>query len=130
MSVGLWDPDSDKQSRMIVEVGVIDSFLRLSSNRSLTLEDLEKAGVASQQMVMKIGAEAWQVAELRSVADLDHLIRVFTLIEALPGWDAGSKSPVIPLVKILKARDQFDPELRKWIKSNTDNRYLPYGSAL
>ena len=130
MSVGLWDPDGDKQSEMAFEAGVIDSFLTLSSNESLTLEDLEKAGVASRQTVMKLGADAWQVAEDRSVADLNNLIRVFTLIEALPGWDAGSKSPVIALVKILKTRGQFDPELRKWIKSNTDNRYLPYGSAL
>ena len=48
----------------------------------------------------------------------------------LPGWEAGKKNPVIYLVRILKDRDGFDPELRKWIKTNTDNRYLPYGSAL
>jgi hypothetical protein len=37
---------------------------------------------------------------------------------------------VIPLVKMLKERGDFDADLRKWIKSNTKNRYLPYGSAI
>ena len=45
-------------------------------------------------------------------------------------WEAGNKSPVIPLVKILKERGDFEADLRKWIKSNTKNRYLPNGSAL
>jgi len=130
MSVGLWDPDEGKQSAQKLEEGELDSFLTLSLNGSLTVEDLKDAGVATRQSIMKLDPEAWEVAAGRSYADLDHLIRVFTLIEKLPGWDAGSKSPVIGLVKILKARGQFEPELRKWIKSNTDNRYLPYGSAL
>ena len=130
MSVELWDPDGDKHSGTAVDAEMIDSFLVLSSTGSFSPEDLEKAGVATQQAVMKLGVDAWQVAEDCSVADLNHLIRVFTLIEVLPGWDAGAKSPVIALVKILKARGKFDPDLRKWIKSNTDNRYLPYGSAL
>ena len=63
--------------------------------------------------------------------DLISLVRLFTLLERdLSGWDAGSKSPVIPLVKLLKARGSFDPALRKWIKANTSNRYLPHGSAI
>ena len=64
------------------------------------------------------------------VEDILVLIKLFTLIEVLPGWDAGSKSPVIALSKLLKRRNAFTPDIRKWIKSNTDNRYLPYGSAL
>ena len=48
----------------------------------------------------------------------------------LPGWDGGVRSPVIYLVKLMKERGLFTPELRKWIKKNTDNRYLPNGSVL
>ena len=80
---------------------------------------------------MSLGSKAWQLATNLSSADIEPLIRLFTLLERqVPGWDAGNKSPVIPLVKLLKARDDFSPELRKWIKANTENRYLPYGSAL
>ena len=130
MSVGLWDPDSDKQSGIVVEAEVIDSFLALPKNEYISLLDLEKAGLGSQRAVMRLDVEAWQLAEERSVNELDHLIRVFTLIESLPGWGAGAKSPVIAFVKILKSKGQFGTDLRKWIKSNTDNRYLPHGSAL
>jgi len=130
MSVGLWDPGSEKKSETKVEKEVIDSFLTLSTKENISLQDLEKVGLNSQQAVMRLGHQAWQLAEDRSVAELDHLIRIFTLIEAIPGWDAGAKSPVIAFVKILKSKGQFKPDLRKWIKSNTDNRYLPYGSAL
>jgi hypothetical protein len=58
MSVGLWDPDGDKHSGTTVEDEVIDSFLALSSTGSFSTEDLEKAGVASQQAVMKLGVDA------------------------------------------------------------------------
>ena len=130
MSVGLWEPNSDKRSGVVVGEEVIDSFLALPKNQYISLQDLEKLGLDSRQSVMRLGVEAWQLAEDRSVDELNQLIRVFTLIEALPGWEAGAKSPVIAFVKILKAKGQFGPDLRKWIKSNTDNRYLPYGSAL
>lgn len=130
MSIGLWDPDNDKKSRTAVEAELIDSFLMLPIEESISPRDLEKVGLDAHQAVMRLGVEAWQLAESRSVTELDHLIRVFTLIESLPGWDAGAKSPVIAFVKILKSNGQFGPDLRKWIKSNTDNRYLPYGSAL
>ena len=130
MSVGLWDPDSDKQSGIVVEEEVIDSFLALPKNQYISLQDLERLGLDSERGVMRLGVDAWQLAKDRSVNELDHLIRVFTLVEALPGWAAGAKSPVIAFVKILKSKGQFGPNLRKWIKSNTDNRYLPYGSAL
>ena len=80
---------------------------------------------------MNQDASAWQSAEDLSADDLVSLVRFFTLVEAgVSGWEAGRKSPVIPLVRFLKARDAFTPELRRWVKSNTDNRYLPYGSAL
>ena len=130
MSVGVWDPGGDRSPGPAIDPVLLDAFLRLSAAGPLMPEDLEEAGVALQQGVMTLGVDAWHVAENRTTADIRHLAQVFTLIEALPGWDAGAKSPVIGLVKILKTRGEFDVELRKWIKANSDNRYLPYGSAL
>ncbi len=81
--------------------------------------------------LMKLQASDWQVAEKPNDEQLETLIRFFTLAEAqLVGWDAGQTSPVIFLVKILKQRGAFDPELKRWIKSNTDNRYLPNGAVV
>jgi hypothetical protein len=80
---------------------------------------------------MKQQAEYWLVAETLGDEDLQRMITFFTLAEKqLPGWDAGKQSPVIYLVRILKLRGTFTPELRRWIKANTDNRYLPNGALV
>jgi hypothetical protein len=80
---------------------------------------------------MKQAAAYWQAADVLGDEDLQRMIRFFTLAEMqLPGWDAGKLSPVIYLVRMLKQRDTFAPELRQWIKANTDNRYLPNGALV
>ena len=58
------------------------------------------------------------------------LIRFYTLAESLPGWEAGARSPVIPMVAELKKRGEYPADLGVWIKERTDNRFLPYGSLL
>ena len=132
MSVGVWDPSKGAESKS-VDAATLERFTALANEISdaTGVGDLEEAGVASDSWVMSLDSKAWQLATNLSSADIEQLIRLFTLLERqVPGWDAGNKSPVIPLVKLLKARNCFSPELRKWIKANTDNRYLPYGSAL
>jgi hypothetical protein len=58
-------------------------------------------------------------------------LNAFTLAEMhFQGWEAGKQNPVVYLVRMLRARGEFSADLRKWIRANTDNRYLPYGSAL
>ena len=92
---------------------------------------LSEEEIDAEAGLMKQPEAAWAVAGELGDADIEALIRFFTLAEMqLPGWEAGSKSPVIYLVRILKQRDSFTADLRKWIKANTDNRYLPYGSVL
>ncbi|MDA9680137.1 hypothetical protein N9U06_01615, partial [Gammaproteobacteria bacterium] len=92
---------------------------------------LDKAGVSDGNWVMTVGPAAWEGARALDSDTAISLVRLFTLVEEqISGWEAGNKSPVIPLVKILKERGDFEAGLRKWIKSNTKNRYLPYGSAI
>lgn len=71
-----------------------------------------------------------QAGEGLSSAELTALIRFFTLAERLPGWESGPKSPVIALAAVLKARGDYPADLTAWIKENTDNRFLPYGSLM
>ena len=73
----------------------------------------------------------WKAAAVELEADrLVALIRLYTLAERLPGWEAGPRSPVIPLAAELKKRGDYPDELTAWIKANTDNRFLPYGSLM
>jgi hypothetical protein len=108
----------------------------------------ELLAAAAQLESERFGFSATRVAELAAVArhdadcdwaeasasidsaDIVSLVRLFTLGERLPGWEAGARSPVIPLVSELKRRDALPADLTNWIKSNTDNRFLPYGSLM
>lgn len=129
---GVWDPGKRKQS-VAPDVARLRDFVRIMEatdseqlDAALSAEEIE-----ANAPLMRLETSAWQVAEELETAELEALIRFFTLAEMqLPGWDGGKNSPVIALVALLKRRDAFTPELRKWIKANTDNRYLPYGSAL
>ena len=132
MSVGMWKPGEDSESR-VVELALLGRFVQLAKRLSGDLDAgmLDTAELANESWVMMVGPAAWEgVRELDSDSII-ALIQVFTLLEEqISGWEAGNKSPVIPLVKMLKERGDFEADLRKWIKSNTKNRYLPYGSAI
>ncbi len=132
MGVGVWEPGNK------VEAQAVDAALlaRLVAFASLVGDAGTALGEALKDSrlepwLMTLEADAWLLADTLATADIIRLIRCFTLLEAqISGWNAGRTSPVIPLVKLLRQRGEFDPALRKWIKANTDNRYLPYGSAL
>ena len=132
MSVGVWEPVTGNESSL-VELGLMERFAKLVEGRTdaVDMEKLEAADLADKRWVMTAGTSAWDGAKSLDSDTVIGLVRLFTLLEdQLSGWEAGKQSPVIPLVKILKERNDFNDELRKWIKSNTKNRYLPYGSAL
>jgi hypothetical protein len=129
MAIGTWEPekspqiDLEKLTRLVGVTANID-FRNLSG--TLPGEIIE-----SDKWLMKCQAKDWKAAEGLNNDGLISLIRLFTLAEKqLPGWDGGKLSPVIYLVRILKQRSGFEAELRRWIKSNTDNRYLPNGAVL
>jgi hypothetical protein len=66
-----------------------------------------------------------------SDAQIVTLIKAFTLAEeSYAAWVCGEKSPVIPLVKELKGRGSYDPELTRWIRANSKNRFLPHGNLM
>jgi hypothetical protein len=129
MAVGVWEP---QKSFDISEASLRALAASYRAGQSETLSDfLDDAIVKSSAALMQQEAAVFDVAMGLNDGELGDLIRLFTLAEMqLPGWEGGKKSPVIYLVRILKARDAFSADLRKWVKANTDNRYLPNGSAL
>lgn len=130
MSVGVWDPSKNKPETLDAEQltrlqGLIDA-LDLEESITALPDDLQ-----GDSWMMHLSTDDWAIADNLDDRQIEHLIRFFTLVERdISGWEAGKTSPVIPLVKLLKQRACFTPEMRKWIKRHTDNRYLPNGSAL
>jgi len=128
MSVESFDPAAASAK---VDADVIQRLLQAANQDApeFGLSALERANFAG---VMNQPAGVWaEAAEALSAADAQALIRFFTLAEeAISGWQAGARSPVITLVKALKARGEYPRELTAWIKANTSNRFLPHGSLM
>lgn len=126
--VGVWEPKRQVSldTESLRQLGRVMAGADLADlGGALTTDEIRDGSAFIKQP-----EPAWQVAGSLDDAEIIALIRLFTLGEMqLPGWEGGKASPVIYLVRILKEREAFTPELRKWIKANTDNRYLPNGSV-
>lgn len=134
MTVGAWDPNQAEQAAdFSIDHAVLASFIAFSENQEL--DDLKNAlsdDLKSRQApLMKLPKETWiTTAESYSDEQVIHLVRFFTQAEMqLSGWEAGADSPVIGLVKALRLRKSPpDKELLLWIKSHSDNQFLPNGA--
>lgn len=132
MSLGSWDPAAESAAyHQQIEPATLDRFIAYSRDDHLDQLDQLIQGDESQIMagLMLIEHSAWlEAAESRPDEDLLHLIRFFAVAENLPGWEAGAKSPVIPLAKALRKRGaRLDKDLLRWLREVSDNRFLPYG---
>lgn len=125
MTVESWDPSATSltsRHRVILN----HAALQLESE-TLQLTDDEQALL---RPTMVVEAEAWLtfVAE-ESNASVEAWIKVLTLVERdFNGFEAGNRSPVLTLINVLKSRDALPDDLFTWIKTHTQNRFLPYGS--
>jgi hypothetical protein len=128
-NVGVWQPD---EHHVTLDAALLERLLAAAAcldQRDFALTPIEIERFAA---VMRMPAADWQtLIATESVARLIALVKFFTLAEMqLPGWEALARSPVIPLVAELKRRKSYPAELTAWIKANTTNRFLPYGSLL
>lgn len=133
--VDSWSPDStDSDSTPTPGEDVLQRFIALS--RANLLAELEQQLDSDEQRhyasCMRCDPEQWlQAAQSFGDEDIEHLMKFFTAAERLPGWQAGDRSPVIGLGKLLKQRGTgISKALTLWIKANSDNRYLPHGPLL
>ena len=124
-----FDPSSSKSSldTALVELAVSSALAQPSAGTELSLTSEEVFALAP--LVVHAG---WLDAGQELTSDsLVALIRLFTLGEGqFSTWQAGAKSAVVKLVRVLKQRGEMTPELTSWIKANTDNRFLPHGDLM
>ena len=133
MAIGIWTPNAGSTPLDPVDMALMRRLLALTSNGDVghVKDLLSEADIKQCAELADLAAKCWLPANELVKDQLESLIKLFTAGEMqLPAWQFGNKSPVIPLVKILKRRDEFSVEFRKWIKANTDNRYLPHGSLM
>lgn len=129
MSVEPFDPGA---TALRLDATVVEELLTAAGQLQATDFGLARDRIASLAVVARHdGAVDWRAAaEGLSSGQLLALLRLFTLAERLPGWESGARSPVIVLAAVLKQRGDYPEDLTAWIKANTDNRFLPYGSLM
>ena len=120
--VGAWEPPAELGDRHALVLDETDT----TGDRL----DLGECAETRLREVVNAGAEAWTAFFAdRTSERLVGWLRVLTLAEgSVVGCDAGPKSPVIALARLLRERADYPADLTAWIKSVSDNRFLPYGS--
>ena len=133
MSVEEWKP----VKTITIDLAKLRQYAEIASDfdpanvtAAMTMEN-----IGADRQLMSAAAADWAQADQLDSDEIANLIRFFTLAEMqLPGWEAGKTSPVIYLFKLLRKKADVDAEalktLRSWIKTNSDNRYLPNGAVI
>jgi hypothetical protein len=133
MSVESWNPAGVS---VTLTAAVVERLCRAATSLDAPGYGLDPAEIADFAVFARDGgagsAVDWSArAEALDDEQLVALIRLFTLAEmALSAWKGAERSPVIALAAQLKRRGALPAGLTAWIRSNSDNRFLPYGSLL
>ncbi|WP_339670844.1 hypothetical protein [Dasania marina] len=134
MTIGTWSADQSSQHTISVSPQLLQRFIALATDKQLDnlAQQFSSQELADYAPLMRLAIDHWQTqAQTLNDADISALMQFFTKAEQLPGWEAGDQSPVIGLGKILKQRGMgISKELSLWIKTNSNNRFLPHGSLL
>ncbi len=132
MSTGTWEPNNN-----VTKSPSIDFLKKMLSipdaQYSNLVDQFTQSELAENQYLMALTASDWEGTLSKfEEQELHRLMKLLTIAEEqFPNWQAGDKSPVIWIFKALKKQGKPAPkELVKWVKSNTTNRFLPYGAAL
>lgn len=131
--VDTWQPSAN-----ITEISVhkLSSFASMINNYDHAKEDLSQLTEDDIKYISSLLNSAntlWiKAIEGFSVDQIKNLCVFFTVGEMqFSTWAFGSNNPTIYFIKHLKSSDIIvEKDFIRWLKKQTDNRYIPYGSAL
>ncbi len=126
---GVWEP---KPSNIKPDQKLLAPLLAEPWPDATALNRLNDITQGHIQRWIALPAAQWQdCLEALSRQQLLHFIQLFTLAEQhLPNCHAEADSAVIPAFKKYRSLlGQPDPELLRWLREQSDNRFIPYGSA-
>ncbi len=126
MSVDSWQPiQAPNQLDQVALKKLIDQATQVKDVSHLNAEmDWIQPLAHTDNKIWSQSAQNLQETELTA------LIRLLTLLEEKHNWNMAEKSPVIALFKALRKKSGIDKELVQWVKTNSENKYLPFGPLL
>jgi len=105
----------------------------LKSDADAVRQALGEEALQQARGWLRLEESAWQEAiSALAEKDLFPLAVFFTLAEnAFSGWQCGARNPAIWLFRHMKEKGNLPDKTEvRALKTLTDNRYIPYGSAL
>lgn len=124
--VGAWEPATKVGRHHVV---ALDAAAAAVANDALAVDDATAACL--RQVATAADDERGGLFEEQDSERLIGWVRALTLAEeSIPGCEAGAKSPVIALARLLRARGDYPDDLTAWIRRVSSNRFLPYGSLM
>lgn len=121
--VGAWEPGGKLDE---AHAQALDRASR-STDGAFAIDDAN----CLREVVRASAGERARLFDGRESERLLGWLRALTLAEeTIAGCEAGAKSPVIALARLLRQRGDYPADLTAWIKSVSGNRFLPYGSLM
>jgi len=131
--VDVWQPTSDAGNAP--DLTVLKNLASQSDalQQGQPLATINDSELASARSWIQLSEAAWQES-IQQLTDQERLqlATFYTVAEVkLSGWQARDKNPAIWIFRYLKKNGQLpEKEFIKALKSQTDNRFIPYGSVL
>ena len=131
--VDTWQPTEQKIN---ISAEKLLDFASLISSQESIQDDIMRTDSANIDLVngyLNAPQDAWLKAiENFSDEQILNLCMFFTVGEMkFPTWTFGSKNPTIYFLRHLKLEGRAaEKDFVRWLKKQTDNRYIPYGPAL
>ncbi|HSG59914.1 MAG TPA: hypothetical protein VLA24_00620 [Pseudomonadales bacterium] len=127
MTTGSWIPDAEKSSINLPGEAILAEWSAMGED---AISNLNESHIKTLSITMTAGVDLWQthLACCDNVT-LESLLRFFTLAEMHHSQLRADKhNPAIACAKLLRKRGHsLDKSLLQWIRSVSDNRFLPYG---
>lgn len=131
--VDVWQPTSDAGNAPDLTVLKNLALKSDALQQGQPLATINDSELASARSWIQLSEAAWQES-IQQLTDLERLqlATFYTVAEVkLSGWQARDKNPAIWIFRYLKKNGQLpEKEFIKALKSQTDNRFIPYGSVL
>ena len=137
MSIEQWEPSSGSESNKNLDPSFILSFLIQLENKSAEEIKAYTKGLSEEKLLtftsfIKADEVFWlESFTSLSEQELKSLIFFFSIAESChTALEAGNESAVIALNKLLKQqKNKLSKEELLWIRSNSNNRFIPNGSV-
>jgi hypothetical protein len=131
--VDTWQPTPSNNDISEQKLAEFSALIKSQEEAAQCLKELNSEDIKLIESLVNTPKSLW----IEAVANLTNeqiinLCIFFTVGEMeFSNWVFGSTNPTIFFIKHLKSKNAApEKDFIRWLKKQTDNRYIPYGAAL